>query len=125
MTEAKEITTHTIDANGKILGRLATEIATLLRGKNKVGFTFYQDHGDRVVVKNADKVVLTGNKATQKKYYRHSSYPGGLREVSYAEMKATHPDRIIRLAVQNMLPNNRLRNGWLKRLIIETGENNG
>ncbi len=122
MTELKKVTTHTLDANGKVLGRLATEIATLLRGKNKVGFTYHQDHGDRVVVKNADKVVLTGNKATQKKYYRHSSYPGGLREVSYKEMSEQHPDRVIRLAVQNMLPNNRLRTGWLKRLIIETGE---
>ncbi len=120
MNKVGNVVTHTIDADGKILGRLATEIATLLRGKNKVGFTFYQDHGDRVVVKNADKIVLTGNKATQKKYYRHSSYPGGLREISYKEMSELHPDRVIRLAVQNMLPNNRLRTGWLKRLIIET-----
>lgn len=124
MTDTKKVITHTIDADGKILGRLATEIATLLRGKNKVGFTFYQDHGDRVVIKNAKKIVLTGNKATQKKYYRHSGYPGGLREVSYAEMNQTHPDRVIRLAVKNMLPNNRLRTGWLKRLIIETEESN-
>lgn len=125
MTQTHNVVTHTIDADGKVLGRLATEIATLLRGKNKVGFTFYQDHGDRVVVKNAHKVVLTGNKATQKKYYRHSSYPGGLREVSYKEMSELHPDRVIRLAVQNMLPNNRLRTGWLKRLIIETEGTNG
>lgn len=125
MTEVKHIITHTIDAEGKVLGRLATEIATLLRGKNKVGFTFNQDHGDRVVIKNADKIVLTGNKATQKKYYRHSSYPGGLREISYKEMHELHPDRVIRLAVQNMLPNNRLRTGWLKRLIIETEGANG
>lgn len=124
MTKQRLIATHTLDADGKILGRLATEIATLLRGKNKVGFTYYQDHGDRVIVKNADKIVLTGNKAAQKKYYRHSSYPGGLREVSYAEMSAQHPDRVIRLAVQNMLPNNRLRTAWLKRLIITTEELN-
>ena len=118
----KDRTTHVIDAEGKVLGRLATEIATLLRGKNKVGFTFHQDHGDIVIVKNADKIVVTGNKATQKKYYRHSTYPGGLREISYAEMKATHPDRIIKLAVRTMLPDNRLRSGWLKRLIIETSD---
>ncbi len=118
----KEVITHTIDANGKVLGRLATEIATLLRGKNKVGFTFNQDHGDRVVIKNAEKIVLTGNKATQKMYYRHSGYPGGLREITYAEMNKLHPDRVIRFAVQNMLPRNRLRTGWMKKLIIETGE---
>ncbi len=124
MTPEKVVSTHTIDAEGKILGRLATEIAVLLRGKNKVGFTYHQDHGDIVVVKNGEKIRVTGNKATQKMYYRHSSYPGGLREITYKEMHETHPDRIIRLAVQNMLPKNRLRASWMKRLIIETKEKN-
>lgn len=120
----KTVTIHTIDAEGKVLGRLATEVAVLLRGKNKVGFTFHEDHGDKVIIKNAEKIHVTGNKASQKMYYRHSTYPGGLREITYKEMHKTHPDRIIRLAVQNMLPNNRLRTGWLKRLIIEVGDNN-
>ncbi|QQG50111.1 MAG: 50S ribosomal protein L13 [Candidatus Berkelbacteria bacterium] len=123
MTVSKPLT-HTIDAEGKILGRLATEIAVLLRGKNKIGFTFNEDHGDKVIVKNASKIVLTGNKTEQKKYYRHSQYPGALREISYKEMKETHPERIIEHAVKNMLPNNRLRTRWMKRLVIEQGETN-
>lgn len=116
-------TIHNIDAAGKTLGRLATEVAVLLRGKNKVGFTFHQDHGDAVVVTNAAKVRVTGKKAQQKKYYRHSSYPGGLREISYLEMQATHPERIIELAVRTMLPDNRLRNNWMKRLTVKKGDN--
>ncbi len=115
-------TVHTLDANGRTLGRLATEIATLLRGKNKVGFTYHQDHGDTVVVLNAAKVRLTGKKETQKSYYRHSGYPGNLRKISYLEMKATHPDRIISHAVKLMLPDNRLRAIWLKRLTVKAGE---
>ncbi|HUD20453.1 MAG TPA: 50S ribosomal protein L13 [Candidatus Saccharimonadales bacterium] len=114
--------THTLDASDKVLGRLATEIANLLRGKHKIGFTYHQDHGDKVIVLNADKVKLTGRKETQKKYYRHSGYPGGLREISYLEMKAEHPERIIQLAVQNMLPDNRLRAKWLERLTIKVAE---
>lgn len=115
-------TVHTIDAAGKTLGRLATEIAVLLRGKNKVGFTYHQDHGDAVVITNAAKIVVTGKKASQKMYYRHSSYPGGLREISYKEMHETHPERIIELAVRNMLPDNRLRPLWLKRLTVKKGD---
>jgi large subunit ribosomal protein L13 len=128
-----ERTTHTFDATGKTLGRLATEIAVLLRGKNKVGFTFHQDHGDRVVVTNAEKVRVTGRKADQKMYYRHSTYPGGLREMNFTTLQKTHPERIIELAVKNMLPDNRLRNEWMKRLVVKAGsdqtvkegENNG
>jgi len=118
-----ERVTHTIDASGKVLGRLATEVASLLRGKGKIGFTYHQDFGDKVVITNADKIVLTGRKASQKKYYRHSSYPGGLTEISFEKMLATHPERVIELAVTNMLPNNRLRRNWLKRLTIKKGEN--
>lgn len=110
------IATHHIDAEGRVLGRLATEIAVLLRGKNKIGFTFNQDHGDKVIVKNASKIVVTGKKASQKMYYRHSTYPGGLREISFETMKKAHPNRIIQLAVRTMLPDNRLRNVWMKRL---------
>ena len=113
--------THTIDANGRVLGRLATEIAVLLRGKNKIGFTFYQDHGDKVIITNAEKIILTGKKEQQKMYYRHSSYPGNLTEITYERMKKEHPERIIELAVKNMLPDNRLRSSWMKRLEINVG----
>ena len=116
--------THHIDAAGQTLGRLATHIATLLRGKHKIGFTYHQDLGDKVIVTNAEKVRVTGKKAAQKKYYRHSSYPGGLKETSYEKMLATHPERIIEIAVKTMLPNNRLRNNWMKRLTVRKGENN-
>lgn len=118
-------TIHRIDATGKVLGRLATEIAVLLRGKNKVGFTYHQDHGDAVQVVNAEKVRLTGRKAVQKKYYRHSGHPGGLREISFQEMIATHPERVITLAVRTMLPDNRLRADWMKRLTVTKGEEHG
>ncbi len=114
--------THTIDASGKVLGRLATEIAVLLRGKNKVGFTYHQDHGDKVVVTNAEKVIVTGRKAQQKKYYRHSGHPGGLVTVTYETMHKKHPERIIQLAVRTMLPANRLRNDWMKRLEVKKGD---
>lgn len=117
-----ERTMHRIDAAGKTLGRLSTEIAVLLRGKNKVGFTYYQDHGDSVLVFNAEKVRVTGRKAEQKMYYRHSGYPGGLKEMNFSKMQKTHPERIIEIAVKGMLPDNRLRNGWLKRLTVVKGE---
>jgi large subunit ribosomal protein L13 len=119
------IKTHVLDADGKVLGRLATQIAVLLRGKDKVGFTFNQDHGDLVIVHNPEKIVVTGNKREDKQYYRHSSYPGSLKQTNFASLQAKHPDRIISLAVRNMLPKNRLRNIWMKRLIIETAKENG
>lgn len=114
--------THTIDAGGRVLGRLATEIAVLLRGKNKIGFTFNQDHGDNVIINNADKIILTGKKEQQKMYYRHSFHPGGLTKITYKRMKKEHPERIIELAVRNMLPDNRLRNGWMKRLEVNVAK---
>lgn len=117
-----ERATHQFDATGKTLGRLATEIAVLLRGKNKIGFTFHQDHGDKVVVINAEKVRVTGRKADQKMYYRHSTYPGGLSEMNFKQMQEKHPERIIELAVRTMLPDNRLRNNWMKRLEVKRGE---
>lgn len=110
---------HQIDASGRVLGRLATEIALLLRGKNKIGFTLNADHGDGVVISNADKVVVTGNKLTQKMYYRHSGYPGALKSQPLSEMMTTRPERVITLAVQRMLPANRLRATWLKRLTFK------
>ncbi len=112
-------TAHKIDATDRILGRLATEIANLLRGKNKLGFTNYQDHGDVVVVSNADKIVVTGHKLDDKIYYTHSAYPGALKSKPLKVMLATKPERVIMLAVRNMLPNNRLRQHWLKRLIFK------
>ena len=110
---------HKIDASGRILGRLATEIATLLRGKNKVGFTLHEDHGDSVVVSNANKIVVTGNKLALKMYYTHSGYPGTLKSKPLSEMLAAKPKQVIMLAVKRMLPDNRLRQHWLKRLTFE------
>jgi large subunit ribosomal protein L13 len=115
-------TTHQIDANGKTLGRLATEIAVLLRGKNKPGFTFHQDHGDKVIVVNAEKVRLTGRKEAQKMYYRHSTYPGGLSKMSFLQLRQEQPERIIEQAVKGMLPVNRLRPLWLKKLTVKRGQ---
>lgn len=112
---------HRIDASGKILGRLATEIAVLLRGKHKLGFVLNNDLGDFVDVYNADKIRVTGKKMTQKMYYTHSTYPGGLTETSFEKMLKTHPERIIEQAVKNMLPDNRLRAQWMKRLNVTTG----
>lgn len=109
---------RTVDATDRPLGRLATEIAGIIRGKGKIGFTYHQDHGDRVIVINPALVKLTGRKMEQKKYYRHSSYPGGLKVIPIAKMLATHPDRVILHAVRNMLPDNRLRARWLKKLEI-------
>jgi len=111
--------THRIDATGRILGRLATEIATFLRGKHKVGFTTYQDHGDIVIISNPAKIMVTGNKLADKLYYRHSTYPGALKQRDLATMLATQPEKVITLAVKNMLPKNRLSDHWLKRLKFE------
>lgn len=113
-------TIHKIDASNKILGRLATEVADLLRGKNKVGFTYHEDHGDAVVIANAGKIQVTGRKLDQKTYYRHSSYPGSLKSEPLRELLTRKPELVITKAVRNMLPDNRLRKIWLKRLTFET-----
>lgn len=97
-----------IDAEGKVLGRVAAEAAKLLRGKHKPQYTPYLDCGDHVIIINAVKARVTGNKRSQKMYYHHSGYPGGLSEVSYEEMIAKHPERAMYLAVKGMLPHNRL-----------------
>lgn len=107
---------HVIDAQGKVLGRLATEIATLLRGKHKVDFEPHIDGGDFVEIQNADQVKVTGNKFTQKVYYDHSGYPGGLKETSFKKMFTEKPEEVIRRAVWNMLPKNKLRAQSIKRL---------
>src|SRR5574337_976901 len=97
-----------VDADGRVLGRLATQVATILRGKHKVGFAPHVDVGDHVVVINAEKVHLTGRKMTDKIYRWHSGYIGGLREVSAERMIKTHPERMVEWAVQGMLPKGRL-----------------
>jgi len=113
---------HVIDATDRTLGRLATEVATLLLGKNKPTFTPNMNSGDFVVVFNASKVRVTGNKGEQKLYYRHSNYPGGLKSVSYNKMLETHPTRIIEHAVSGMLPHNRLGRVMMKRLKVYAGD---
>jgi len=123
-TKARDIERqwHVIDASGKTLGRLTTQIATLLMGKHKPQFAPYLDCGDYVVVLNASKVKITGNKARQKTYYRHSGYPGGLKAVNFEKMLQTHPERIIENAVKGMLPHNRLGNAMFKKLKVYEGD---
>jgi large subunit ribosomal protein L13 len=112
---------HLIDASDKVLGRLATEIATILRGKKKPIFTPHMDAGDYVVVVNAEKVVLTGNKLEKKKYYRHSGYVGGLKETTAKEMLEKKPENLIKLAVKGMLPKTSLGRRQLTKLKVYTG----
>lgn len=110
-----------VDANGKVLGRLASEIAQVLRGKHKPMFTPHLDTGDYVVVVNADKVRLTGNKAENKAYFRHSGYMGGEKFVPFKEMLSKHPDRVIDLAVKGMLPKNNLGRLMRRKLKVYAG----
>jgi large subunit ribosomal protein L13 len=107
-----------IDATGMTLGRLATQIATVLKGKHKPIYSPHLDTGDFVVVVNAHKVRVTGRKLDQKFYYRHSGYPGGLKEISLRDQLNRHPDRVIRFAVRGMLPKNRLGRQMIKKLKI-------
>ncbi|PIR94375.1 50S ribosomal protein L13 [Candidatus Falkowbacteria bacterium CG10_big_fil_rev_8_21_14_0_10_39_11] len=108
--------THTIDATDKVLGRLASKIATILRGKNKVSFQPHIDDGDFVNIKNVAKIKLTGKKLEQKVYYRHTGYPGGLREKKASDLMVSKPEEVLRTAVVKMLPKTRLRSGMIKRL---------
>ena len=112
---------HLIDASDVVLGRLATQTATLLRGKHKTIFAPHVDTGDFVIVVNAAKVALTGNKLEQKNAYRHSGYPGGLRTVSYSTLMATHPERAVEKAVRGMLPKNTLGRKTLSKLKVYAG----
>ncbi len=112
---------HVIDASDVVLGRLATQAATLLRGKHKPTFAPHVDTGDFVIVVNAGKVALTGNKRQTKMAYRHSGYPGGLRAVSYNDLLAKRPERAIELAVRGMLPHNRLGRQLIKKLKVYAG----
>ena len=110
-----------IDVKDKVLGRAATTIASVLRGKHKPTFTPHADCGDFVVVINADKIHVTGNKRADKRYYRHSGYPGGLRSRTFEEMQARRPEEIIRLAVKGMMPRNRLARKQLTKLKVYAG----
>lgn len=112
---------HVVDAKGKILGRLASEVARILRGKHKAGFTPHVDGGDFVIVVNAEGVKLTGKKLAQKVYYRHSEYPGGIREMSAGKLLARKPEALIRAAVKGMLPKNRLSRKLVTKLKVYAG----
>ncbi|HHW93342.1 MAG TPA: 50S ribosomal protein L13 [Clostridiaceae bacterium] len=114
---------YLVDAEGKVLGRLATEIAAILRGKNKPEYTPHMDMGDFVIVVNADKVVLSGKKEQQKVYRRHTGYPSGLREVPYERMMAKHPERVLEKAVRGMLPKNSLGRAMFRKLKVYAGPN--
>jgi large subunit ribosomal protein L13 len=110
-----------VDATGRTLGRLATQIADALRGKRKPQYTPHVDVGDFVIVVNAEKVSVTGRKLEEKRYYRHSGYPGGLRSRTLADMLQRRPEEVIRLAVKGMLPRNRLGRAQLRKLKIYAG----
>jgi large subunit ribosomal protein L13 len=112
---------YLVDAEGKVLGRLATQVATILRGKHKPTFAPHLDVGDHVVVVNAEKVHLTGRKLTAKTYRWHTGYIGGLREVSAQKMLRTHPERVIEWAVQGMLPKGRLGRAMVRKLKVYRG----
>ena len=110
-----------VDASGKTLGRLATQIADILRGKRKPEYTPHIDTGDFVIVVNAEKISVTGNKLESKQYHRHSGYPGGLRSRSLAQMLERRPEEVIRIAVKGMLPRNRLARQQLRKLKVYAG----
>jgi large subunit ribosomal protein L13 len=112
---------HVIDAQGKTLGRLASETATLLRGKHKPTFTPHVDCGDYVIVINAETIELTGRKWDQKKYYTHSRYPGSLKETTARVMRDKHPERLVEFAVKGMLPKGRLGRQMYKKLYVYVG----
>jgi large subunit ribosomal protein L13 len=112
---------YVIDATDVVLGRLASHVATLLRGKHKPIFANHVDTGDFVIVINADKIALSGNKLEQKKAYRHSGYPGGLRSVSYGELMEKRPDKAVEKAVKGMLPKNSLGRKMAKKLKVYAG----
>ncbi|MCX5856494.1 MAG: 50S ribosomal protein L13 [Deltaproteobacteria bacterium] len=116
---------YVVDAEGKVLGRLASEIAKRLRGKDKPVYTPYVDTGDFVIVVNAGKVHLTGKKLTDKMYYRHSGYPGGIRQMAAGKMLEEKPAEVLRLAVRGMLPKNSLGRAMLKKLKIYTCSDHG
>ncbi len=110
-----------VDADGKTLGRMATEIARRLRGKHKAEYTPHVDTGDYIVVINAEKVIVTGKKATDKIYYRHTGYPGGIKEINFEKLQAIKPEMIIEKAVKGMLPRNPLGRAMFRKLKVYAG----
>lgn len=123
MAKANEVERkwYIIDAEGKTLGRLASEAASIIRGKHKPDFTPHVDTGDFVIVLNASKIVLTGKKLQNKMYYRHSQYPGGLKTTSAGDMLKTKPERVLELAIYGMLPKNRLGDAMKTKLKVYAG----
>jgi large subunit ribosomal protein L13 len=113
---------HVVDAKGQILGRLASHVANILSGKLKPSWVPFLDTGDHVIVINADKVLLTGQKLEQKLYRRHSGYPGGLKSVSARDLKASKPHRLVEEAVKGMLPKNKIGRAMVKKLKVYTGD---
>ena len=124
MKKTIQLKTHKIDADGQVLGRLSTKIADLLRGKGKVEFVPNVNVGDKVVVVNVSKIVMTGRKIDSKQFARHSGYLGHLKFTSLKELFKNKPEEVLKRAVKGMLPKNKLRNGWMKNLTIYRGENN-
>lgn len=120
-SETRERNWVLVDANGQTLGRLATQLANALRGKNKPEYTPHVDTGDFVVVINAEKISVTGNKRADKRYYRHSGYPGGIRSRTLEEMLQRQPEEVIRKAVKGMMPRNRLARKQLTKLKVYAG----
>lgn len=123
MAKAEEVNRkwYVVDAEGKPLGRLASEVASILRGKNKPTYTPHVDTGDHVIVINAEKIVLTGNKLNNKIYRRHSGWPGGMKEMKYSQLMAKSPEKAIELAVKGMLPHNSLGRSMFKKLKVYKG----
>ena len=111
-----------IDATGAVVGRLATIVSTIIRGKNKTTYTPHMDHGDFVVIKNVDQIKFTGNKFQNKKYYRHTGYPGGIKEITPEKLSEKKPSEILKLAVKRMLPSGALGKKQLTKLKIYSGE---
>lgn len=112
---------YVVDAEGKTLGRMATEIASRLRGKHKAEYTPHVDTGDYIVVVNAEKVIVTGNKTTDKIYHRHTGYPGGIKEINFEKLQAIKPEMIIEKAVKGMLPRNPLGRAMFRKLKVYAG----
>jgi large subunit ribosomal protein L13 len=123
MAKAEEVQRkwYVVDATGKPLGRLASEVASILRGKNKPTYTPHVDTGDHVIVINAEKIVLTGNKLNIKIYRHHSGWPGGLKEMKYSQLMAKSPEKVIELAVKGMLPHNSLGRKMFRKLKVYRG----
>lgn len=120
-SENTEHNWYVVDASDKVLGRLATQIAKYLRGKHKPEYTPHADAGDYIIVTNASKIKVTGNKEQDKVYYRHSGYPGGLKETTFEKMLAKDPTQIIEIAVKGMLPKNPLGRAMLRKLKVYAG----